>query len=147
MTVKQISVFLENQPGRLAEFTDRSSARKSDRHARALCLAEAPDFASSRVIVDDPYEASCVLKEAGYVFSITPVLAVAIPDEAGSLCEILHILGEHDINIDYTYAFTARKHDLAYMIVRVADNEKKRPSRCLAATTSSPVSQEELISL
>ena len=143
MTVKQISVFLENQPGRLAQFTDVLREHKLD--MRALCLAEAPDFGIVRVIVDDAYKASCVLKEAGYVFSITPVLAIAIPDEAGSLCEILHILGEHDINVDYTYAFTARKHDLAYMIVRVADNEKA--IEVLGRHNIKPVSQEELISL
>ena len=66
MTVKQISVFLENKPGKLAEFTDVLSDNKID--MRALSLAEAADFGIARVIVDDVYNASTILKDAGYVF-------------------------------------------------------------------------------
>ena len=69
MTVKQISVFLENKPGKLAEFTDVLSDNKID--MRALSLAEAADFGIARVIVDDVYNASTILKDAGYVFSMT----------------------------------------------------------------------------
>ena len=122
MTVKQISVFLENKPGKLAAFTE--VLRQSDINMRAMSIAEAPDFGIARIIVDDSYRAVCVLKEAGYVFSITPVLAVGIPDEAGSLFRILNILGENGINVEYTYAFTSRAKDRAYMIFRVADNDK-----------------------
>ena len=81
MTVKQISVFLENKPGKLAAFTE--VLRQNNINMRAMSIAEAPDFGIARIIVDDSYHAVCVLKEAGYVFSITPVLAVGIPDEAG----------------------------------------------------------------
>ena len=112
MIVKQISVFLENKPGRLAEFM------------RAMSIADAPDFGIARVIVDDAYKTACVLKDAGYVCSITPVLAVAIPDTPGSLVKILDLLGENNINLEYTYAFTTRKVDTAYMIFRVHDTEK-----------------------
>lgn len=122
MTVKQISVFLENKPGKLAAFTE--VLRQNSINMRAMSIAEAPDFGIARIIVDDPYRAVCVLKEAGYVLSITPVLAVGIPDEAGSLFRILNILGENGINVEYTYAFTSRAKDRAYMIFRVADNDK-----------------------
>ena len=122
MTVKQISVFVENKPGRLAEFADL--LRKNQIDMRALSIAEAKDFGILRVIVDNSYETACLLKESGYVFSITSVLAVAIPDEAGGLCDILHILQENEINLEYTYAFISRKKDLAYMILRVQDNDK-----------------------
>ena len=122
MTVKQISVFLENKPGKLAAFTE--VLRQNNINMRAMSIAEAPDFGIARIIVDDSYDAVCVLKEAGYVFSITPVLAVGIPDEAGSLFRILNILGENGINVEYTYAFTSRAKDRAYMIFRVADNDK-----------------------
>lgn len=122
MTVKQISVFLENKPGKLAAFTE--VLRQNNINMRAMSIAEAPDFGIARIIVDDPYHAVCVLKEAGYVLSITPVLAVGIPDEAGSLFRILNILGENGINVEYTYAFTSRAKDRAYMIFRVADNDK-----------------------
>ena len=91
---------------------------------RALSIAEAEDFGIVRIIVDDAYNTAQVLKEAGYVFSITPVLAAAIPDEPGGLSRILDLLGENGINLEYTYAFIAREKGLAYMIMRVTDNEK-----------------------
>ena len=79
MTVKQISVFLENKPGRLADFTDILSANNID--MRAMSLAEAADFGIVRIIVDDVYNASTVIKDAGYIFSITKVLAIEMPDQ------------------------------------------------------------------
>ena len=122
MTVKQISVFVENKAGRLAAFAEVLSKNGID--MRALSIAETKDFGILRVIVDDPYKTACVLKEAGYIFSITKVLAAAIPDEPGGLLKILNILGEHNINLEYSYAFITRQKDLAYMIFRVEDNEK-----------------------
>ena len=100
MTIKQISVFLENRAGQLAEFTDILSKNGID--MRALSIAETRDFGIVRVIVDDPYKTACVLKEADYVFSITPVLGVAVSDEPGSLNKILHVLGENKICLLYT---------------------------------------------
>ena len=122
MTVKQISVFVENKPGRLAEMV--ALLGQQDIDMRALSIAEAEDFGIVRIIVDDAYNTAQVLKEAGYVFSITPVLAAAIPDEPGGLSRILDLLGENGINLEYTYAFIAREKGLAYMIMRVTDNEK-----------------------
>ena len=122
MTVKQISVFVENKAGRLAELTDYSNQHGID--MRALSIAEAEDFGVVRMIVDDAYKTSCVLKEAGYVVSITPVLAVEIPDEPGSLYKIMKILGDGGVNLEYTYAFLTRKQNTAYIILRVENNEK-----------------------
>ena len=122
MTIKQLSVFVENKPGKLAEFTKLLSEHGID--MRALSIAETPDFGILRVIVDDPYQTTCVLKDADYIFSITPVIAVAIPDEPGSLSRIVDILGAGGINVEYTYAFITRNKDLAYMIFRVENNEK-----------------------
>ena len=122
MTVKQISVFVENKPGRLAELTDYLNQHGID--MRALSIAEAEDFGVVRMIVDDAYKTSCVLKEAGYVVSITPVLAVEIPDEPGSLYKIMKILGDGGVNLEYTYAFLTRKQNTAYIILRVENNEK-----------------------
>lgn len=122
MTAKQISVFLENKPGQLSEFT--KLLEKNDINMRALSLADAEDFGILRIIVDDSYKAACVLKEGGFVFSITPVLAVEIPDRPGSLVKVLDLLGDNNVNLEYTYAFTTRKKDMAYMIFRVTDNEK-----------------------
>ena len=100
MTIKQLSVFVENKPGKLAEFTKLLSEHGID--MRALSIAETPDFGILRVIVDDPYQTTCVLKDADYIFSITPVIAVAIPDEPGSLSRIVDILGAGGLNVEYT---------------------------------------------
>ncbi|MDO4272992.1 MAG: ACT domain-containing protein [Eubacteriales bacterium] len=140
MTVKQISVFLENKPGRLAEFTDVLSQNGID--LRALSLAEAEDFGIVRIIVDDVYKTSTVLKEANYVFSITKVLAVAIPDEPGGLSKVIRVLGDSDVNVEYMYAFITRKKGLAYMIFRVEDNQKA--VHVLQQSGIRPICQEEL---
>lgn len=121
MTVKQISVFVENKPGKLAELT--GLLRQHDIDMRALSIAEAQDFGIVRIIVNDSYNTACVLKDAGYVMSITPVLAAAIDDKPGALDTILDILGEADINLEYTYAFLGRVKGKAYMIMRVSNVE------------------------
>ncbi len=122
MTVKQISVFLENKAGCLAAFT--KVLRENNIDMRAMSIAETPDFGILRIIVDDTYKTACVLKEADYIFSITPVLAVEVSDEAGGLYQIVQLLGDNKINLEYTYAFITRKKGQAYMIFRVEDNEK-----------------------
>ncbi len=122
MTVKQISIFVENKPGKLAELTEYLQQSQID--MRALSIAEAQDFGIVRIIVDDAYKTSCVLKEAGYVASITPVLAVEMPDEPGSLFKILKMLGDGGVNLEYMYAFLTRKKATAYMVLRVENNEK-----------------------
>lgn len=143
MTVKQISVFLENKPGRLVELTDILSANHID--MRALSLADTKDFGILRIIVDDPDTTARVLREAECVFSVAPVLAVAIPDEPGSLSRILHILAENEINLEYTYAFITRREECAYMILRVEDNEAT--AAVLAASGVKLATQEDLYSL
>ena len=83
-----------------------------------------------------------MLKEAEYIFSITPVLAVEIADETGSLYEIVRLLGDNGINLEYMYAFLTRKKGRAYMIFRVEDNDKA--SDVLERARMHIVSQEEL---
>ena len=122
MTVKQISVFLENRPGALAEFT--RILEKSNIDLRALSLAESEDFGIVRVIVDDPYKTIRILKEAGYICSVTKVIAVEIADKPGSLVKMLNVLGDNNVNLEYSYAFLAKKANSAFMILRVADNDK-----------------------
>lgn len=143
MTVKQISVFLENKPGRLAELTEVLSQNNID--MRALSLAEAADFGIVRMIVDDIYNASTVLRDADYVISVTKVLAVEIQDEPGALSRAIRVLGENDVNIEYMYAFTTRKKGVAYMIFRVADNQKA--IEVLQKNGIRPVCQDELQNL
>jgi hypothetical protein len=143
MAVKQISVFLENKPGRLAELTDILSDHKIN--IRALSLADTKDFGILRLIVDDPDKTAEKLREAECIFTVASVLAVAIPDEPGSLSSILHLLADNDINLEYTYAFITRKVECAYMILRVEDNEAT--SAVLAKHGYKLVSQDELFSL
>lgn len=140
MTVNQISVFLENEAGKLSRFTELLHENNID--IRALSIAEVENFGILRIIVNDVYKTSTVLKNNGYVFKITPVLAVPLKDVSGGLAEVVKVLGDNDINIDYVYAFTARQKNKAYVVLRVHDNEKAISA--LVSQGYPPVSQDEL---
>lgn len=120
MSIKQISVFVENKPGAMSAMTGVLAENEID--MRALSLAETGDFGIVRIIVKDLYKATTVLKDAGYIHSLTDVLGVKIPDVPGGLNKVLTILEDTGVNIDYMYAFMGNgvtKH--AYMIFRVED--------------------------
>ena len=120
MSIKQISVFVENKPGALYAMTGVLAQHKVD--MRALSLAETKDFGIVRIIVDNVYEATTVLKDAGYVHSVTPVLGVRIPDMPGGLYRVLQVLTDAKVNVEYMYAFLGGKDvSHAYMIFRVED--------------------------
>ena len=120
MSIKQISVFLENKPGALYAMTGVLAQNKID--MRAFSLAETSDFGIARIIVDDVYKTTTVLKDAGYVHNVTPVLGVAIPDVPGGLNKVLQVLTDAKVNVEYMYAFLGGKGvDHAYMIFRVED--------------------------
>ena len=122
MTSKQISVFLENHPGKLAEFAAVLSAQKIN--LRAISVAEAADFGIVRIIVDDVFNAVTILKSENYVCTITDVLAVEVRDEPGMLANMIGVLGAEGINIEYMYTILGKKTDVAYMIIRTnADSE------------------------
>ena len=123
MSVKQISVFLENRPGTLQKMTAVLAENKVN--MRATSLAETKDFGIARIIVDDDYEASNVLKEAGFINSLTPVLAVEIKNEVGALSKTLQVFSDGSINIEYMYSFlSVKRPEHACMIFRVSDTEK-----------------------
>ncbi len=123
MSVKQISVFLENRPGCLNEMTQALADAKID--LRGLSLAETSDFGIVRLIVDDVLGTATVLKDAGFVASLTDVLAVEVPNVPGGLNKVLCILNKTGVNIEYMYAILGnKKSESAYMIFRVNDNEK-----------------------
>ena len=121
MSVKQISVFLENKPGALSDMTQILADNGID--MRAFSLAETSDFGIARVIVDDLYKTTTVLKDAGFVHSVSSVLAVAIPDVPGGLSQVLAVLRDENINVEYMYAFLGTEKGRAYMIFRVTDTE------------------------
>lgn len=139
MSIKQISVFLENKPGMLYAMTDVLARREVD--MRAFTLAETSDFGIARVIVDDVYKTSEVLKEAGYVHSISDVLCVVIPDEPGGLNKVLQVLAAAQVNVEYMYVFLGHQ-DTAYMIFKVTDIVAA--TAALSAKDIKTVEQEEL---
>ena len=120
MSVKQISVFLENKPGELNALTRVLADHHID--MRAMSLSETNEFGIARIIVDRPLDTATVLKDAGYVCTVTSVLAVDIPHVPGGLNQVLNILSEAQINLEYGYAFLGARKDTAYMVFRVADN-------------------------
>ena len=123
MSIKQISVFLENKPNALQSMCDALTAGHVD--MRALSLAEASDFGIARIIVDKLYDAAQLLKDAGFICSVTNVVAAAIPDTPGGLGTVLSALGTCNINVDYMYAFLGGpKADHACMIIKTADPAK-----------------------
>lgn len=123
MSIKQISVFLENKPGALFAMTGVLAEHQID--MRAFSLAETTEFGIARIIVDDVYKTTTVLKDAGYIHSITPVLGVAVSNVPGGLNKVLRVLTDAVVNVEYMYAFMDNKrNDAAYMIFRVADNDK-----------------------
>ena len=122
MTVKQISIFVENRPGSLLELTSFLADNNVD--MRALSLADTKDFGILRLIVSNVEETFDLLKKEGFIVTVTDVLAVTIEDKPGGLVKVLKVLGDADVNIEYSYAFTSRIENHAYTIFRVADNAK-----------------------
>ena len=125
MTINQISIFIENRKNALAEFTNVLATHNIN--MRAMSLADTSDFGIARIIVDDAAAVQGALERSHYIVKVTPVIAIEIPDEAGSLNRILKILADNGRNVEYMYGFTGRKTNSAYMIIRctdVAETEK-----------------------
>ena len=138
MSVNQVSVFLENQPGTLNKLTEVLAANKIN--IRALSLAETSEFGIVRMLVNDVFEATTVLKENNFVATHTTVLAYAITDEAGDLNNLLRHFTEANVNIEYMYAFAGKTS--AYMIFRV--NDTKKAEAILKSKGLKSLTQEEI---
>ena len=117
MKVKQISIFLENKAGRMAEVTN--ALGRVGVNIRALSLADTTDFGILRLIVNDNEKAIKTLKEQGFTVGETDVLAVEVPDRPGGLGQILGIIQEAGMNVEYMYAFVERSSDNAVIIFRL----------------------------
>ncbi len=124
MTIHQISVFLENRAGQLSEITSILSEHHID--LRAISIAETADYGVLRLIADKPQEASNVLLEHGFILSMTPVVAVAVPDQPGGLARVLSVLSRAQIDIEYMYSVFGQVQGQAYMIFRVKDEDLLR---------------------
>lgn len=120
--VKQLSVFVENQKGRLAAIVDLLSSYGINLYA--LSVADTPDFGILRLIVDDNDKALKVLQDKNVIASLTDVTVVKMPNTPGGLAEVLWTLAGANINIEYVYAFVAGSGDGAYVVLRVEDNDQ-----------------------
>ena len=120
--VYQISVFLENRAGQLAQITSVMAENQID--LRAISIAETADYGVLRLIVDNAQKATGILMEHGYLLSMTPVLVVAVPDRPGGIAPVLATLAEGNIDIEYMYSLFTHVEGKAYMVFRVSEAEK-----------------------
>ena len=116
MKVTQISVFLENKSGRLAEVTQ--ALADSQINIRALCIAETIDYGVLRLIANDPAAAKRVLSARGFTVTDTNVLVVEIEDRPGGLARVIKVLAQAGINVEYIYAFLTRS-EKAFVVFRL----------------------------
>ena len=120
MTLKQLTVFVENKQGTVVSVTDTLAAHNIN--IRALSIAETEGFGILRLIVNDEEAAERVLGEEGYLIKVTDVVGVKIGDAPGKLSGALRVLNEANINVEYLYAFMARTERHAYVVLRVENN-------------------------
>ena len=122
MIIHQLSVFLENKKGRLFEAIE--TLAKNGINISALSLAEACEYGVVRMIVDDTELSKSVLKDSGVVVSVSKAVAVAMNDSPGGARDILKVLAQADVNIEYMYAFVGKATGKALMVLRTDDIEK-----------------------
>lgn len=121
MTIKQISVFLENKKGRLAKLTGVLKDNNID--ISAISIADTSNFGIIRIIVNKPKRAEDIIRNAGFTVNIADVLAVEVMDNPGGLHEVLEILNHNDISIEYLYSFVRRPSERALILFRVEKPE------------------------
>ncbi len=122
MPIKQISVFVENKAGRLADIT--AVLEREQINIRALSVADTTNYGILRLIVSDPDRAEQALKAAGMTVSITSVLGIGIPDVPGGFSKAIRVLSDEGISVEYAYAFITPRVGTAYIIIRVEDNDR-----------------------
>jgi hypothetical protein len=122
MKVEQISVFLENKSGRLAEVTETLAG--AGINIRALSLADTADFGILRLIVSDIDRAKVVLKDNGFTVARTEVVAIEVPDRPGGVAQVLGALKGEDVNVEYMYAFVRKSGEHAIIVFRFDELDK-----------------------
>ena len=144
MSIKQISIFLENKPGKMCKMTEVLAERGIN--MRGISLAETEGFGIVRIIVDDVYEATTVLKDSNYINKLTSVVVAEIPDIPGGLSMILKVFADEKINLEYMYALSADSSaDKAYMVFRV--NDHKTAEAALTKAGIRVVTQDDIPTL
>ena len=121
MQIQQLSIFVENKSGRLAEITEIIGKANVD--IRAISVADTSDFGILRLIVDKPKEAVESLRAAGLTVSLTSVIAIGIDDKPGEFAKAMRVLADGDIGVEYMYAFISRDKGKAFVILRVLETE------------------------
>ena len=122
MNIHQITVFLENRTGQLAQITKLLADAGID--IRAISIAETSDYGLARMIVDDAHKASAILLEHGDILSMTPVWAVEVPDRPAGLSELLEVLAQSHVDVEYMYSLFTHKEGHAYMVLRISDEPR-----------------------
>ena len=140
MSIHQISVFLENRSGQLAELTQLLASENVD--IRAISIAETADYGLARMIVNDVQKASSILLEHGTILSMNPVWAVEVPDRPAGLAELLAVLAKNHVDVEYMYSLFTHRNDTAYMVLRISD--EKAFTTALDGTGIKVVSKEDL---
>ncbi len=140
MSIHQISVFLENRTGQLAQITRLLAEHNID--IRAISIAETADYGVARMIVDDSRKASDILLQHGDILSMTPVWAVEVPDRPAGLAELLAVLAERCVDVEYMYSLFTHRDGMAYMVLRISDEAAF--TAALAGTGIRVVGMEEL---
>ena len=120
MTIRQLSIFLENKSGRLTEVLEALGHEKIN--ITALTIADTSEYDILRLIVSNPEKAHMVLKEKGFSVNLTEVLSIKTPIEAGSFAKALRIFSDENISIEYMYAFSLEKK--AMIVLRAEDTGK-----------------------
>jgi len=121
MIIHQISVFLENRTGQLADIA--FELNEAGINMLALNIAEASEYGLIRIIADDSDRALTVLKDKGFLATVSPVVSVSVPDRPGGLYAVAKAVGEAGINIEYMYSMIREKDGIAYMIFKTNDPE------------------------
>jgi len=141
MSIKQISVFLENKPGKLAEMTQLLSSHNIN--MRALYLSETKDYGIARIIVDNVLEATTVLREGNFIANLTSVLAFEVPNEPGALNHLLAVFSDIGLNIEYLYVILgSKKSNTAYIIFRIMNH--RQAEEALISRGLKPLTQEDI---
>jgi hypothetical protein len=122
MIIKQISIFLENVSGRLAEVTKILAA--ANINLRAMTIADTADFGILRIIASNPAAAVAALSKAGFMAKETEVLAVEVEDQPGGLARVMEVFSKNKVNIEYMYASLERSQDKAVIVIKVEDIQR-----------------------
>lgn len=125
MKVNQLSVFIENKSGRLADVTH--TLADNSINIRALSIADTIDYGLLRLIVDEPAAAKAALTEAGFTVALTEVVAIEIPDKPGGLAGVIDVFAESELNIEYMYAFVGASGENAIVIFRIEKIDEAIP--------------------